>query len=440
MEKFMNMMENKLGPIAIKLNGNRYLNAIKNGFFIAMPLLIIGSMFLLVTQLPIEAYKNFMASTFGQNWAEPFLQVNNATMNIMTLFVIVGIASELAKSYEVDRFSSQAIALVAFVIITPFKDVKGASFLPVGNLGASGLFVGMITAILATEIFRWVVQRGWTIKMPESVPANIASSFSALVPGFIVAIGFMIVRILFSMTSFGTAQDFIFKVLQTPLLALGSSLPATLIVLFFEALLWTFGIHGSNIIGAVMNPIWIALTVENAEAFAAGRTLPNIVNFQFYSNFIKLGGAGATIGLALACLFFSKSSQFKTLGKLSIAPAIFNINEPLIFGIPIVLNPIMMIPFIAMPLLMCVIGYVAMATGIVPLTNGVNVPWTMPPILAGLMISGWRGALLQVVQIFISFAVYYPFFKVVDTEAYQEELEGAEHEEGVESDISHQHM
>lgn len=440
MEKFMNMMENKLGPIAVKLNGNRYLNAIKNGFFIAMPLLIIGSMFLLVTQLPIEAYKNFMASTFGQNWAEPFLQVNNATMNIMTLFVIVGIASELAKSYEVDRFSSQAIALVAFVIITPFKDVKGASFLPVGNLGASGLFVGMITAILATEIFRWVVQRGWTIKMPESVPANIASSFSALVPGFIVAIGFMIVRILFSMTSFGTAQDFIFKVLQTPLLALGSSLPATLIVLFFEALLWTFGIHGSNIIGAVMNPIWIALTVENAEAFAAGRTLPNIVNFQFYSNFIKLGGAGATIGLALACLFFSKSSQFKTLGKLSIAPAIFNINEPLIFGIPIVLNPIMMIPFIAMPLLMCVIGYVAMATGIVPLTNGVNVPWTMPPILAGLMISGWRGALLQVVQIFISFAVYYPFFKVVDTEAYQEELEGAEHEEGVESDISHQHM
>ncbi|WP_207694585.1 PTS system, cellobiose-specific IIC component [Enterococcus sp. DIV0212c] len=424
MNTFLDKLQAKLGPIAYKLDSNRYLSAIKNGFFVAMPLLIIGSMFLLVTQLPIEPYTNFMASILGENWMSLFLQVNDMTMNAMTLFVILGIASEMAKYYAVDRGSTQAIALVAFLVLTPITSTDDGSFLPLGNFGASGLFVGMITAILATEIFRWVVQKGWTIKMPDSVPSNVAKSFSALIPGFFVVIAFNLIRIGFTFTSYETAQNFIFEVLQTPLLALGSSLPATLIILLFEALLWSFGIHGANIVGAVMQPIWIALTVENAQAFATGEKLPNIVNYQFYSNFVKLGGSSATIGLAIACLFFAKSSQFKTLGKLSFAPAIFNINEPLVFGIPIVLNPMMLIPFIIAPLLMCLLAYTAMATGIVPLANGVNLPWTMPPVIAGLMVSGWRGALLQIVQILLSFGLYYPFFKMEDSKAYKIEMEG----------------
>ncbi|WP_086350132.1 PTS cellobiose transporter subunit IIC [Candidatus Enterococcus clewellii] len=425
MNKFMDGLQDKLGPIAYKLDSNRYLSAIKNGFFVAMPLLIIGSLFLLVTQLPSDAYLNFMSSVLGEDWMSLFLQVNNMTMNAMTIFVILGIASELAKHYQVDRGSSQAIAIVAFLVLTPLtSDESGNMFLPLGNFGASGLFVGMITAILAVEIFRWVTQKGWTIKMPESVPSNVSKSFSALIPGFFVIVVFNLIRIGFTFTEFETAQNFIFNVLQTPLLALGSSLPATLIVLLFEALLWSFGIHGSNIVGAVMTPIWTALAVENAEAFARGDVLPNIVNAQFYGNFIKLGGSSATIGLAIACLFFAKSSQFKTLGKLSFAPAIFNINEPLVFGIPIVLNPIMLIPFIIAPLLMCIIAYSAMATGLVPFTNGILLPWTTPPVVAGFLLSGWRGALLQVIQILLSFGLYYPFFKMEDLKAYRIEMEG----------------
>ncbi|WP_086445042.1 PTS cellobiose transporter subunit IIC [Candidatus Enterococcus lemimoniae] len=424
MNTFLEKLQAKIGPVAYKLDSNRYLSAIKNGFFVAMPLLIIGSMFLLVTQLPIKPYIQFMESVLGKDWMSLFLQVNNMTMNAMTLFVILGIASEMAKYYSVDRGSTQAIALVGFLILTPITATENGSFLPLSNFGASGLFVGMITAILAAEIFRWVVQKGWTIKMPESVPSNVAKSFSALIPGFFVVIIFNLIRIGFTFTSYETAQNFIFEVLQTPLLALGSSLPATLIILLFEALLWSFGIHGSNIVGAVMQPIWIALTVENAQAFAAGEPLPNIVNYQFYSNFVKLGGSSATIGLAIACLFFAKSVQFKTLGKLSFAPAIFNINEPLVFGIPIVLNPMMLIPFVIAPLLMCILAYTAMATGIVPLTNGVNLPWTMPPVIAGLMVSGWRGAVLQIVQILLSFGLYYPFFKMEDLKAYKVEMEG----------------
>ncbi|CRH23375.1 PTS cellobiose transporter subunit IIC [Carnobacterium maltaromaticum] len=426
MDKFLDVLQEKMGPIAYKLDSNRYLSAIKTGFFGAMPILIIGSVFLLFANLPIPGYADFMASIMGENWTTYFMVPYDMTMNIMTIFVVFGIAKDLAHHYKVDDLAAVVIAVVAFFILTPtIADTGGANGIPTSNLGASGLFVGMITAILAVEISRWVEQRGWTIKMPDSVPSNVARSFTALIPAFFVIVIFDLIRIGFSFTAYDTAQAFIFQILQTPLTALGSSLPATIVVLLFEGLLWSFGIHGSNIVGAVMQPIWLSLTAENAAAFSAHEALPHIVNYQFYSNFIKVGGAGGTLGLAILCVFVAKSAQFKTLGKLAIAPGIFNINEPLIFGIPIVLNPVMMIPFIITPVVLAIVAYFAMATGLVDFTNGTNLPWTTPPIVSGFLLNGWRGALLQVVQIGLSMAIYFPFFKLEDNKAYQLELEGA---------------
>lgn len=419
MDKFLDVLQEKMGPIAYKLDSNRYLSAIKTGFFGAMPILIIGSVFLLFANLPIPGYADFMASIMGENWTTYFMVPYDMTMNIMTIFVVFGIAKDLAHHYKVDDLAAVVIAVVAFFILTPtIADTGGANGIPTSNLGASGLFVGMITAILAVEISRWVEQRGWTIKMPDSVPSNVARSFTALIPAFFVIVIFDLIRIGFSFTAYDTAQAFIFQILQTPLTALGSSLPATIVVLLFEGLLWSFGIHGSNIVGAVMQPIWLSLTADNAAAFSAHEALPHIVNYQFYSNFIKVGGAGGTLGLAILCVFVAKSAQFKTLGKLAIAPGIFNINEPLIFGIPIVLNPVMMIPFIITPVVLAIVAYFAMATGLVDFTNGTNLPWTTPPIVSGFLLNGWRGALLQVVQIALSMAIYFPFFKLEDNKAY----------------------
>ena len=291
-----------------------------------------------------------------------------------------------------------------------------------GNLSASGLFLGMMSTVLAVEIVRFVLGRGWTIKMPDSVPANVARSFDALIPGLFVILVFDILKLIFAMTSFETAQAFIFEIIQAPLTSIGATLPATILVVILETLLFSFGLHGPNILGAVMNPIWLTLTAENASAYAAGEVLPNIVNAQFYANFIKIGGAGATFGLALLCLFVAKSSQFKTLGKLAIGPAIFNINEPLIFGMPIVLNPILMIPFIVSPVVMTTLTYILMNIGLIPLTNGVNIPWTTPPIISGFLISGWQGAVWQVIEMGLSALIFYPFFKLEDNKAYQIEM------------------
>ncbi|MEC6747908.1 PTS cellobiose transporter subunit IIC [Marinilactibacillus sp. XAAS-LB27] len=433
MENALDKLSDVLSPIAFKLDSNRYLTAVKAGFFGAMSLLIIGSIFLLFANLPIESYPGFMEGLLGADWKSYFQVPYDMTMEIMTPFVMIGMAKSLANYYKVDDIGAILISLVAFFVLTPtITAANEARGIPMLNLSASGLFVGMISAIIATEIYRLVIQKGWVIKLPDSVPSNVARSFSALVPGFIVIVLFNFIRIGFSLISYETAHAFIFEILQTPLLALSRTLPTTFIIFIFEGLLWSFGIHGSNIVGAVMNPIWLNLTAENATAFASGTALPNIINAQFYNNFIKVGGAGATLGLALCILMFARSEQYKTLGKLAFVPGLFNINEPLIFGLPIVLNPIMMIPFLLMPLVMSGLTYFVMSAGIVPYANGANIPWTTPPIISGFLLSGWRGGAWQMVQILLSAGIYYPFFRIVDQKAYQLETEGTESVEQVE--------
>lgn len=412
----MNFLEEKLVPLAIKLDQNRYLTAIKDGFFAVMPLLIIGSLFLLIPNIPSESYQDFMASKLGENWSDYILIPFNATMNLMTLFVIIGMAKSLGRSFKLDDLTSIITALVAFIILTPMGELvnDAGEGLPVNNFTATGLFVGIFATILSIKVFSLVKDKDWIIKMPGNVPSNVETSFSALIPELFVIILFTIFRIIFSFTVFGTVQNFVYSILQKPLTNIGGNLIFLIIIVIIQQILWMFGIHGSNVTDGITKPIMFAQTAENAEAFSAGLQPPNILNYQFYSNYVNIGGAGATLALVLIILFWAQSERFKSLGKLSIGAGIFNINEPIIFGLPIVLNPIMMLPFIIVPLVNILLTYLVMSIGIVPIANGINIQWTTPPILSGLIVSGWQGALHQILLVIIDGLIYYPFFRVVD--------------------------
>jgi len=416
LNELMNFLEAKLVPIARKLDQNRYLTAIRDGFFAVMPLLIIGSLFLLIPYIPSEAYQNFMAGKLGENWLNYILIPYNATMNLMTIFVIIGMAKSLGRSFDIDDTTSIVTSLVAFFILTPMIEFgnDAGKGLPVDNFTASGLFVGILTTMLALKIYSAIENKGWTIRMPGNVPGNVATSFSALVPELFVILVFTIIRIVFSLTNFETVQSFVYAILQKPLTNIGGNLFFLIIVIIIQQTLWMFGIHGSNVTDGITKPIMFAQTAENAAAFAAGTELPNILNYQFYTNYVSIGGAGATLALVLIILFWARSERFKSLSKLSVGASIFNINEPVIFGLPIVLNPIIFIPFLLAPLVNALLTYFVMAVGIVPLANGINIQWTTPPILSGLIISGWRGALWQALLIIIDGLIYYPFFRVVD--------------------------
>lgn len=424
MDRFMDKIGDTIAPIATKMTSNRYLSAIKEGFFGSTPILIAGLIFLLFTSLPFNGYAEFMTNIFGKKWMDFFYLPYQASFNLMSIYVVVGMARSLSKYYKVDEKLAIALSFVGIFVLTPLIfTADGAKGLPLDNFAAKGLFVCMIATAISIEIYRFCAQKGITIKMPDSVPQNVSNAFAAVIPAFAIILLFDVLRTLFAMTDFGSAQQFIFTILQQPLQSLGGTLPATFIALLVESVIWCFGIHGSSIVSSVMNPIWYALSAENLAAVEAGIAMPNIVNYQFISFFVKLGGVGATLSLTLLCLFKSKSDQYKALGKLGIGASLFNINEPIIFGFPIVLNPMMMIPFVLSNVTVGVVTYVAIWSGLVPYINGVNLPYTIPVVISGFMLCGWRGALLQVVLLLITGLIYYPFFKAQDKQAYLEEQE-----------------
>ena len=297
--------------------------------------------------------------------------------------------------------------------------------IPLSRLGSQGLFVAIIMSIFTIEIFNFIVKKNIIIKMPDSVPPAVSKSFAALIPGFFVIMIALIIRILFEVSPFGNIHKVVEMVLTKPLTALGGSFLGMTGLSFITNLLWSAGIHGSNLVtGGIAKPVLDTLMDQNRIALSAGKPLPNIVTTQFFDIFHNMGGSGTTFSLAIMLLFLSKSKQLKEIGKLAIGPAFFNINEPILFGLPIVMNPILIIPFILAPLVTVMVTYLAMYSGLVAKVTGVALPWTTPPFISGFLATNhWTGTAIQVVNFFITAAIYYPFFKIWDDKKLQEESE-----------------
>jgi len=272
---------------------------------------------------------------------------------------------------------------------------------------------------LVPALIKFCIDKKIYIRMPEGVPTIVEDSFASLVPALFVLIISTIVSLLLAKTSFGNFHAVIYTLIQTPLQGFGLSLPAYLTVQVLATLLMFSGIHGNTVFGTI-TPLTMAASAENLAALAAGNPLPNIITSSF-SVFCQPGGIGGTFGLAFMMAFLAKSKRLKTLGKLSIVPAIFGINEPLIFGIPILLNPLLFIPYVLNPIICTVLSYFSIAIGIVPRLSGVEVNWTMPQVVSGFLAQGPQAAILQVVLLAITTAIWFPFFKLVDKQTAQEE-------------------
>lgn len=443
MNKFMSTLEKVLMPMAEKIGKNKFLVSIRDGFLVSSPLLIIGSFFLLIANFPIPGWNEFWAQFFGPDWASGLSHVVKATFDVMTLLAIIGIAYSFGKQIKADAIQAAAVAVVAFFIITPFvipftpegmDTVYEVTGIPLGWMGSKGMFVGMITSFVSVAIFQWVVNRGWTIKMPEGVPPTVAKSFAALIPAAIVMILFFLVKLGFELTPYGNIHEFIYQFLQMPLLKLGNTLTATVISYIFLHLFWFFGINGSSVVGAVYNPILKLLSAENLAAFEAGQELPNIITGQFQDMFATFGGGGSTLSLLIVMLLACKSKRIKELGKLAFLPGLFGINEPIIFGLPIMLNPLLLIPFMFVPMFNQIVTYFCMDSGLVPLTNGVQIPWTTPIVFSGFLVSGWQGSVLQVILLIIGCFMYLPFIKLLDKQYLAEELNNTEEDDDLSFD------
>ena len=419
----MNLFEKIEQPIMVvgeKLNNNKALRILRDAFMLAFPLTIFGSIMLIIANFP---YLDKLLGAEGlanlQNLLNP---ASTATMSIATVFVCLGIGYYFSKEEEVDPIFGAAIALTSFLLLTPFAAPIGETgemlggVLDINRLGAKGMFVGMFGSFLSAWIYVKVVKKNLIIKMPPSVPTAVSKSFAALIPAVVTLTVFLFIRIGFSFTPWGNVHDFIYEIIQTPLTNLGKGLAATLIAVFAIQLLWFFGLHGQIIVNSVVDPIWNTLSLENFTAFQAGQEIPNVVTKQFMETFtVGLGGTGMTLIVLILILAFMKSRQLKEVGKLALPAGIFNVNEPTIFGLPIVLNPIIAIPWIIAPIIATTVAYFAMATGIVPPTTGVAVPWTTPVFISGILATNSvMGGVLQLVQMAVVGIVWFPFLKALD--------------------------
>ncbi|SDM31008.1 PTS cellobiose transporter subunit IIC [Sediminibacillus halophilus] len=413
MDRFNAFMERYFMPVAGKMAEQRHLKAIRDGIIAVMPLLIIGSIFLIISSPPIPSWAEFMSQY------APVLNIPvNATFGLLGLIAVFSIAYNLAVSYEMDGLSAGVLAIAAFFVATPLSEEGN---IPLNLMGSEGLFIAILLAIFTVEVYRFFEKRNIVIRMPDSVPPSVWRAFTALIPGAaIIAIVWgidLLLKASFDLSLHGVVG----AVLREPLQMAGGSLWGAIIAIILIHLLWSFGIHGISVVASVMAPIWYSLTEENVAAHQAGEELPNIIGQPFMAIWWAVGGSGMAFALTLLFVWRARSKHLKGLGRGSIGASFFNISEPVIFGAPVVMNPLLFIPFILAPLAVGIVTYFSMSLGLVGKPY-VIVPWTTPPPISGILTTGdWRGGVLMLFNILMAMVIYYPFFRLYDKQLLAEE-------------------
>ncbi|TGD23204.1 PTS sugar transporter subunit IIC [Companilactobacillus suantsaicola] len=431
MNTVLTFLEKHFMPVANKIGSQRHLLAIRNGLISIMPLTIVGSIFAIFLNIPISGYDELIAPI------RPALDIPfRFTIGVMGLYAAFAVAHYLGSSYKVDPLSAGLLGTLGYLIsvVNPIqltKDVGGMSagrYMSIGDISSTSLFGAIVAALISVEIYRFFIQHKITIKLPDSVPPAVLKSFEALIPAFVIMVLFWGLRygLKFDINSAITAL-----VLPLKSLLVGNSLIGGLITIFLIQLFWSFGIHGENVLGPILRPMWDAAILENMDVFAKtgnAHNLPNLFTEQFFQWFVQVGGSGTTI--ALAILFLTSRSKFvKQMGGLTIVPGVFNISEPLVFGTPIVMNPILIIPFIVAPMVLTIVSYIATATGLVPMMMA-KLPFTLFGPLGALLSTNWSipAAILNVVNILIALVIYYPFFKIFEKQQLANEAKELEEE------------
>ena len=428
MEKLMN---EKIIPRIMAFINMKGIQAIKDGMVYSMPLLIVGSVFLIITNFPIQAVVDVLEQTGIKAVLE---QANGATFNISAMIAVLGISYNYIKLEGQEPLSGAIVALGVFIMMTPASivtesgDVVGG-IINKGWTAGQGMVGAIIVGLIVGFVYCWFLKRNIRIKMPAGVPDGVSNAFSALIPGAVIVLGATIVHGIFSMGFHTTAMEAIYNVIQTPLQSMTDSIGGAVLMCFLTPFLWFFGVHGSTIVGGIMTGILQANSLENQALVEQGIELTvknggHIVTMQFFDQFINTTGAGITIGLVIYMFALAKSKQLKTLGRIFIGPSIFNINEPIMFGAPVVFNPLLMLPMWLNSIVGPAIVYIVMSLGWLNIPATLNQVGQVPvPVSTVMITQDMRGILWAVVLFVVYFAIWYPFFKVFEKQKLAEEAQ-----------------
>ena len=408
-------------PMITSVVNLRPLTALRNGMTYTIPIIIAGSLFFLFAHFPVDYIAQWIDKT---GFSMYFTQVYQATFDVIAFWIVFAIAYAYAKEENIDRLPVGMTALSAYLLLIQPLNVQGE----IDNIWTGG--EGILGAVATGLLIGWGYARlarfakGW--RQRGKIPENVWQSFTSLIPILAIVIFTLIGSAVFQQLFGMTVIQGIWTYVQLPIQSLIDTLFGVLLLGFFVPFLWLFGLHGSAMVNGLVSPILQANSLANAEILASGKELTvanggHIVTQQFLDQFMTVTGAGLTLGDVFFMMFFAKSRKYRELGKLSLLPAFFNINESIIFSTPIVMNPMMAVPFIFAPILSGLITYSALYFGFVPLFTAVQVPWTTPPILSGFLVGGVPAAILQGIVLAISFFIYFPFLKKIDSANFKKE-------------------
>lgn len=418
MDKMSGLIERYIAPPLVAMGNQRHFAAIRAALIRTIPLIIIGSLPLILTSLPVESWANAMAP-----YAEKLNVLYTMTMNFMVLYLAISLGAELARMYEELDSTIVSIVTVACYVITVAPVDMETNTLEVTGFSAKGMFTLFVVAIIVVEFMHFAYKHNIIIRLPKSVPSGISQSFASLLPMAILLVFFWVLRVVV-----GFDLNSLLNMIVSPLLAVSDTWYAAFICALLLQLLWFVGIHGGSFtVWGVMYPFLLTNIAENAEAVAAGSAMPHILTEPFIYSWTMIGGTGMTLSLIVLWLR-SKSAHLREVSRLSLIPGIFCVNEPVMFGVPIVLNPLMFVPFVFLTsLLGTMYGYVLTSLGWISPAY-VQIPWTTPPLLQPYLSTGgdWRNVIAQAILIVLMVIIWYPFAKVYERRCIAEEQAGEE--------------
>lgn len=425
MDKFQNSLEKIMGPLAQKITESKIISAMMPGMMTSLVITMGIAAISILSAIPFEPWQNILTST---GIGEHMNAVVSATTSLLALYIVPGIAYHYAKNEGENGLTAAIIALAIFIALQPQSITVGEEVLSVLQqkyLGSQGIFVGMVSSILVAMAYCKLMKKNIKMKLPESVPPMVSDSLSPIFVSMIMFTSVLVIRYIVGFTPYGNIFDLINTLITTPFLNLAATPMVIILFQTFLNLAWFFGIHPAPFLN-VLYPILIQLNIQNIDAFLSGTpasALPYL-NVILIGSFCYLGGQGNTLSLA-ALMVKAKSEKFKSMSKIALIPNIFNINEPMIFGVPIILNPYFLVPMVLTPLVGGLFGMVALnVLGVGASANPVvalALPWVLPSFVQAFLIGGWRFCVAIVGAFLIHAVIWYPFFKVADKKEYEEE-------------------
>lgn len=423
-------LQNVLLSISSKVETNKYLGSIKEAFTMFVPFIIVGSFGSMLNILVSGANGLAQWIPWLSNLSPAFTAINFVTISCMSLPIAFLIGYKLAEKENLPQLESGLIGLLSYLAVCPntistvvegLKDPVVLNGLGAGVIGAQGLFVSMIMSMVAVKFFGLLTNiDAIKIKMPDSVPTGIARSFNILIPIFIIITAFSVGGCLFNTFTGNYLNVWIYNIIQLPLQALANTTGGILVLALVNQLFWFLGIHGGMVIEGVRGPLSAAGLAENISAVQAGGVATNILTRGFWTSFVVVGGGGITLSLLIAIFIFSKREDHKSIAKFSLIPGICGINEPVVFGLPLVLNPIFAIPFILNSVIAAFIAVVATNIGF--LTCGVlDCPPGLPVFVTGFISYGIHGIIVQAIILIVIFIIWVPFVLMSNKQAKLEQ-------------------